>query len=292
MKRQRLGEILLSMRVIDADQLQAALAHQRSWGTPLGRVILEKRFCSAADLLTALSWQTGLPLIDLDQENVSPSVVRLVSARVARTHRVVPLRVEGRRDEVLVVAVAAPGSLTALDAALGVSRKQRVKAYLASDAAVDRALARLYGAHAPTVTRLAGTAQAGGARELELDERNGRLRLSRPPVLLYGWPEAVGDSLALTLAERGIPAKVVGAMEVLGAESHQVLVAPLTALEALRTAELTFRARLVVAGQPGEDLARAERLGARGFLEAPIDAALLVRAVRRCQQLDELPTAA
>jgi type IV pilus assembly protein PilB len=48
------------------------------------------------------------------------------------------------------------------------------------------------------------------------------------------------------------------------------------------------RAQLLVAGKaPEVDLARAQALGAKGFLAAPLDADLLLRAVRRLRKAAE-----
>jgi len=57
------------------------------------------------------------------------------------------------------------------------------------------------------------------------------------------------------------------------------VVAPLPSLEALGR---KVPAQVLVAGKAPElDLPRAQAVGARGFLAAPVDADLLLRAVRR-----------
>src|SRR5437588_1196989 len=99
------------MGAIDPMQLQAALGHQKQWGLPLGQAVVEKRFCSADDVLRALQVQTGHPVIRLDGLKLDPAMAQVLPHKSAEKLRVVPLRLDGKRSEVLVIAVAAPGGL-------------------------------------------------------------------------------------------------------------------------------------------------------------------------------------
>jgi len=81
------------------------------------------------------------------------------------------------------------------------------------------------------------------------------------------------------LGEAGFPARVASTAEVLAVDERAVVLAPLPSLEAL---EQPTRAQLLVAGKvPEVDVTRAHALGARGFLAAPLDTDLMLRAVRR-----------
>ena len=286
MKRANLGDILIEMGALDELQLHSALAHQRQWGTPLGRAVVEKRFCSADQVLAALSRQTGLPAIDLDQEPLDPRLARLVTVKVAQQHRLVPVRLQGPRSEELVVAIAAPASLASLDAARAVSRKSRVIGLLASDGAIDRAIARLYVQPVPRAA-----ADPLVTQPLRFDEIERALRLDRvqrpPPVdvLVYGWPAPAGQRLAEALSSHGVLARVAGALQVQTAAPEDIVIAPIPAMEALVRVAEPVKARLIAAGkEPDTDLARAHRLGARSFLLAPLDFELLLRAIRRCEE--------
>jgi hypothetical protein len=143
MKR-RLGEILVEEKMLDPDQLKAALGHQRQWGMPLARALVERGFCTQSQVMRALSLQLGLELIDLKEAALEPSLSSLVPRRVAEQYQAVPLRLEGKRGEALVVAIAAPASLTALDALRSASRRQRIAAKLASDSDIALGIRRLY----------------------------------------------------------------------------------------------------------------------------------------------------
>ncbi|CAM4295616.1 GspE/PulE/PilB domain-containing protein [Corallococcus exiguus] len=155
--KKRLGDILLARGVVDALQLQSALAYQRKWGVALGQVVVDQRFCTAEAVLSALAAQSGVESVDLDACPLDASLARLIPCKVAEAHRVVPLRLEGQGlREVLVVALAAPASLATLDVVKSVSGKARVVPRLATDAALGRAIGRLYRGEPATPQRRPG----------------------------------------------------------------------------------------------------------------------------------------
>jgi type IV pilus assembly protein PilB len=104
-------------------------------------------------------------------------------------------------------------------------------------------------------------------------------------VLVYGWGTEATAALLRSLASEGLPVQVASTAEVLAADARALLVAPLPAMEGLGQ---RVRAQLIVAGKaPEVDLVRAQALGAKGFLAAPLDADLLLRAVRRLRKAIE-----
>jgi type IV pilus assembly protein PilB len=102
-------------------------------------------------------------------------------------------------------------------------------------------------------------------------------------VLVYGWGEAATFGLLRVLEEAGIPAREASTAEVRGATADMVIISPLPSMEALGQ---RVTARVLVAGKaPEEELKRSKAVGALGFLAAPVDPELLVRAVRRLLRL-------
>lgn len=301
MKRLQLGDLLTSLGIIDSMQLQAALGHHRQWGVPLGRAVLEKGFCSPEQLLQALSTQSGIPAIQVDPRQLDPRITHLIPARIAEQHRAIPLRLEGKREEVLVIAIAAPASLEALDAVRSVSNKQRVIAQLASDDEIQRAIAVLYhGADpfavtAPKAPPVPEPPAVTNRRETEFSfeeetasSASSTAKEEEEPrrVLIYGWPAPAARALAMLLASHELYAKQATAEEVKASTPLDVVIAPLPAMEALFPDQLRPKGHYVAAGKaPETDLPRAQRLGAKGFVTAPIDTDLLLRSIRRCRKL-------
>ncbi|WP_244224582.1 general secretion pathway protein GspE [Corallococcus sicarius] len=292
-------------------QLQSALAYQRKWGVALGQVVVDQRFCTAEAVLSALAAQSGVGSVDLDAQPLDASLAKWIPCKVAEAHRVVPLRLEGQgpRDTALVVAIAAPASLAALDVVKSVSGKARVVPLLATDAALTRAIGRLYRGEPATPQRrpgmegfslpewdeslplVTGTSLAEltnmAAAELPM---LAPLEAARPPVptervavreqvLVYGWGAEAAAGLVQVLGAEGFTVKVANTWDVCAAVETQVVVAPLPAMEVLAQ---RLRAQVLVAGKvPERDLPRAQAVHARGFLAAPVDPDLLLRAVRR-----------
>ena len=289
MSRARLGDILVEMGTIDEMQLSSALAHQRQWGTPLGQALVQNRFCDEAALLAGLARQTGMATLQLDPNAFDSSYAPLMPHKVAEQHRAIALRTEGKRNEVLVVAIAAPGSLRSLDEIQKVTGKTRIRAFLASDSAIEKALGRIYGGY-DKADAVPATAQKREAVPLQEPEFDFAVAPARPtqgtPVLIYGFTADSGNTLALILAAEGISARVAGAVEVLRAGPDQVVVGAVRALETLYPMGDQCGAQLVVLGKNSQtDLPRAERLGAKAFFAAPLNSALLVNTVRRWNSL-------
>ncbi|RKH31751.1 general secretion pathway protein GspE [Corallococcus praedator] len=314
--KKRLGDILLARGVVDAMQLQSALAYQRKWGVALGQVVVDQRFCTAEAVLSALAAQSGVAAVDLDAQPLDATLAKLIPVKVAEAHRVVPLRLEGQgpRDTALVVAIAAPASLAALDVVKSVSGKARVVPLLATDAALGRAIGRLYRGEPATPQRrpgmegfslpewdeslplVVGTSLAEltqmAAPEGEVQGLPMLAPLEPAPVpvpaarvtvreqvLVYGWGAEAAAGLVRVLGDAGFTVKVASTGDVCTAVETQVVVAPLPAMEVLAQ---RLRAQVLVAGKaPERDLPRAQAVHARGFVAAPVDPELLLRAVRR-----------
>ena len=288
MKRLPLGDLLVSIGAIDALQLQSALGHHRRWGMPLGKAVLEKGFCSPDQLLQALAIQSGLPAARLDFARLNPELTAVVPYRVAVQHRVVPIALSGKRQEVLEVAIAAPASLAALDAVRSVSGKQRVVARLATDEDIQRALSELYNHQRPApATDTAQIARHLSQREVELEFDEGGQAVAVQParILIYGWPEPAARALILLLASHELLGQIATAEQIQTCAAHDIVIAPIPAIEALWQSGGRPSGQYLAAGKmPEVDVARAQRLGAQGFVVAPIDNELLVRSIRRMQR--------
>jgi type IV pilus assembly protein PilB len=92
-------------------------------------------------VLYAAAQLLGMESVQLDSVVVPDALIERVPPDVARSHRIIPLQLEGR---VLVVAIADPDNLAALDDLkfmLGVSQ---VRAQLTSDRAIDAAIIQYY----------------------------------------------------------------------------------------------------------------------------------------------------
>ncbi|MEX2544245.1 MAG: ATPase, T2SS/T4P/T4SS family [Phycisphaeraceae bacterium] len=106
----RVGDLLLERGLITSDQLDAALAHQRSHGGEklLGEVLVELSFVSEEQVMAVLAEAYGLPYARLEPALVDSEVVELLPRDFIEQHAVVPMfLVRG----MLTVAVAEPANV-------------------------------------------------------------------------------------------------------------------------------------------------------------------------------------
>ncbi|MDT8439251.1 MAG: ATPase, T2SS/T4P/T4SS family [Wenzhouxiangellaceae bacterium] len=108
----RLGDLLVQNRIISEQQLQQALAEQKSSGHKLGRVLVQLGLIGEDALLQFLGEQLGLAIVDLKHYRFRPESVRLLPEQHARRYRAIVLA--EKRNE-LTVGMADPTDLFAYD---------------------------------------------------------------------------------------------------------------------------------------------------------------------------------
>ncbi len=105
-----LGQSLLALGLLTPTQLQRAL-QRKDAKAALGETLVDAGWVSRTDLQTALAHKMGYPLVDLQRFPLDPKALALLPRRLAISHRVLPLMLEGER---LVVAVDRPGRVLKL----------------------------------------------------------------------------------------------------------------------------------------------------------------------------------
>jgi type II secretory ATPase GspE/PulE/Tfp pilus assembly ATPase PilB-like protein len=98
--------------LIDDFQLEAALSHQRNWGGKLGSIIVELEFAREEDIARVISEKMGVPYVNLFEPELSPEVVKLLKADMAKKFGVVPVRKEANA---LVLAMSDPMDFETMD---------------------------------------------------------------------------------------------------------------------------------------------------------------------------------
>ena len=285
--KKKLGEILIEMGAIDPMQLQSAMGYHQQWGVPLGKAVVEKNFCSADDVLRALSLQTGHPVIRLDGQPLDARLASVVPVRSAEKLRAVPLRLDGKRKEVLVVAVAAPGGLETLDALQSVSGKQRLVVHLAHDEEIERAIGKMYYGREPTKApppvQPLSKVEIQNEQEIELPPVDAGPVQTRKPVRLFGWHDASMRALQTMIERAGIKATPVSEDELLELTIDDVLIASTLGLHTVLPAGVRPLAKLIICGVRDDlDVQDAKQLGAKVYLRPPFSTEQLEGAVRRC----------
>lgn len=113
--RKRLGDLLVEEGIITEPQLEQALIAQRESGRKLGNTLIELGFLTEQQMLTFLSQQLSLPLIDLNRAYVDIDAVQLLPEVHARRLRALVI---GREGDTLRVAMSDPADLFAQESLL------------------------------------------------------------------------------------------------------------------------------------------------------------------------------
>ena len=148
--RRKIGEILVDLGYIDLTQLDEALQDQQRNGGMLGQVLIRLGCITADQLAEAQAEQYDVDYEKIDPESAQPEVVARLSASMARSLNVLPLRVE---DGKLVVAMLNPLDVDALDA-LQRHTGMYVKAVYTNPADLLKAIDFHYGVAAPSAETL------------------------------------------------------------------------------------------------------------------------------------------
>ncbi len=168
----RLGDLLTSVGLITQEQLEQALEAQKGTHKRLGAVLIDEGIISEQHLIETLEIQLGIDFIDLSRVHIPMELAQLLPKSIAKRHSVVPVKLN--KDE-LVLAMADPLNFVAIEDVRTATRK-RVSPRIASAAAVDRAIATLYGNEGAVRAieemryEAQGTGEALQARTEEIDE--------------------------------------------------------------------------------------------------------------------------
>ena len=150
----RIGELLLKEKLITPDQLQQALAQQKSNGGKLGFNLVKMGFVKDEQITALLSKQYGVPSINLAQFKLDPTIIKLVPNETARKYQIIPL---SRSGSTLTIAMTDPTNVFAMDD-IKFMTGYTVEPVVASEIAITEAVEKYY-----PVGGKGGAGGAGGA---------------------------------------------------------------------------------------------------------------------------------
>jgi len=136
----QLGQMLLKAKLITSEQLDRALAHQKTSGGRIGSNLAKLGYISEEEVASFLSRQFGVPPADLSNIKIDPAVIKLVPADLADKHLLIPL---SRAGSVLTVAMANPSDIFAIDDVRFMTG-YNVKPMVAPESSIRNVLNRYY----------------------------------------------------------------------------------------------------------------------------------------------------
>jgi len=136
----RLGELLVREKMISLQQLQEAQNEAKRSGRRLGVALSRLGFVNDSDLTQFLARQYSLPSINLNDFEIDPDVLKLVTKDVAMKHMVVPIN---RAGATLIVAMSDPSNIFAIDE-LKFLTQYNIEPVVAAESAIEEAIQRYY----------------------------------------------------------------------------------------------------------------------------------------------------
>ena len=137
----RLGELLTKASLITQDQLKDALKVQKESGAKLGETLIKLGFVSEEEITECLSQQFGVPSINLEHFEIDSSVIKLISAEVARKYNILPVNKTGAT---ITIAMADPTNVFAMDD-IKFMTGYNVEPVVASELGIKAAIDNYYG---------------------------------------------------------------------------------------------------------------------------------------------------
>lgn len=174
-KSQRIGDVLVEAGLISPEIVEAALRHQRASEDASGRrqrlgaVLVDMGVITEDGLAHALSMQLGIPFVDLSAVAVDPALIQLIPRKLAERFSVVPV---DRTDEGILVAMADPTDVVALDDIRVTARAGAVRPAVAPAGEIQEAIIRFYAIDAATVDVVSRLGTAADVEVVTLNEES------------------------------------------------------------------------------------------------------------------------
>jgi type IV pilus assembly protein PilB len=108
----QLGELLIERGVVNQQQLDKALAVQKTRGGLIGEILVELGFTKEEDIAQALTAQYGFPYLPLGNYEINPEIANIIPVRVAKQYMLVPIDKIGNN---LTLAMSNPLNLQAIE---------------------------------------------------------------------------------------------------------------------------------------------------------------------------------
>jgi type IV pilus assembly protein PilB len=135
----RLGDLLFEAGAISEEQLEKTLREKES-SEKLGNALVKNGYLTEHQLLEVLKVQLGVPLVNLYQYPLDPSLKSIITKEFARRNVLIPLSKENNK---LTVAMADPLDFYAIED-LRLSTGFTIETVIATQEDIQRAITRFY----------------------------------------------------------------------------------------------------------------------------------------------------
>lgn len=138
----RLGEILLRRRVIEAAQLQEALEEQSQTNQFLGEILIQHGYVSERQLLEILAEQYNTRFVSLSDVKINSRVIKMVPKAMVWGYQLMPIEI---LSSTILIAVSNPLDMWPMSVLQSKLDLAEVRFVLAEKADIRMAIESYYG---------------------------------------------------------------------------------------------------------------------------------------------------
>ncbi|MDO9264964.1 MAG: hypothetical protein Q7U02_13430, partial [Desulfosalsimonadaceae bacterium] len=135
--RGRLGEELVSSKLISREQLEKALVRRTQVDMPIGSLLIKMGFVSTDDMLNFLSKKFGVPHINLFSIDIPHEIISLIPLTQIRQYKILPI---SKKNNTLMLGMVSPQDfvvISDLEFTMGVKIKPVVVPFFMMEAALN-----------------------------------------------------------------------------------------------------------------------------------------------------------
>ncbi len=184
-KRKRLGDILIAAGVITEEQLLQALEYQRQQPKKvrLGLALVQKGITSEAAIVTALKEQLNIEAAVLTGVKIPSEILKMVSdPALLKKHGVIPFAIDEKNPNRLLVAMADPMDIVAMDD-LAVVTGMEIVPMIATNTEIMAAIDKYYGGQ-ETRAMADRFAQQRGEKEEDNKQEEMQANVENSPIVV------------------------------------------------------------------------------------------------------------
>lgn len=182
-KRIRIGDVLLERGLITEEQLTEALAEQKNRQSLLGETIVALGFVTQQQLIDVLCDQLKVEYVDLRKYDVDMSVVELIPEAEARKSRMVPIAHSKIGANTLLVAMADPMDINAIDD-VSIITGMQVEPVLSTSEDIEFLLDKIFGKQQANALAEQFKKEQGTAEEEVDEDANRKEDIENSPIVL------------------------------------------------------------------------------------------------------------
>jgi type IV pilus assembly protein PilB len=139
--RERILKALTQLPNIKEDDLDFAIAYQKKMGISLGKALIERKLITEKDLMILLVRELHIPSIDLSKYRVDPALKEIITEKLARQYRIMPI---SKLGDTITVAISDPLNVFAIDDVRNVTGKT-VDVVMGAESQIMKSIDTYYG---------------------------------------------------------------------------------------------------------------------------------------------------